>query len=193
MVLDVSDGSFVSPIEILWEILGGENGCLLSVRRQAQRLEAQELAAELGRSEIGEFGDAVDGGGVELGVQPRSAEVGLEDAEATVVLLLGRVLLPELRLEAREVVLRVQQVVLLLLRRFADGIRHHLTDQDVVGGAGHGGEEEEEEGQEEGVASHMGKSKGGMDWRGWKWRKFNWDTVNEIWTRIMASFSTTWE
>lgn len=60
-----------------------------------------------------------------------------------IVLLLRRVGFPELRLEVREVVLRVQQVVLHL------ALWHHLTDQDVVGvgvgasGDGHGGEEEE--------------------------------------------------
>lgn len=157
MVLDVSDGSFVLPIKIL--------GCLMSVCQETQQLEAEELATELGRSEIRQFGDVVDDGRVELGMQPRSMEVGLEDAEATVVLLLGHILLPELRLEAREVVLLVKKVVLiLLLCCFTDGIRHHLTNQDVISGAGHDGKEEEEEGQEEGVASHKGSQKG--EWIG---------------------------
>jgi len=98
-----------------------------------------------------------------------------------IVLLLRRVGFPELRLEGREVVLRVQQVVLHL------ALRHHLTDQDVVGvgagptcGGGHGGEEEE---SAEGVASH-GEVKGKWIGRRWNWWKFNSSLANEILTRV---------
>lgn len=180
MVLDVSDGSFVSPIEIFGEIVGGEDGGLLRVRRQAERFEAEELAVELRRSEIGESGDAVDGGGVELRVKPRPAQVWLEYAEAMIVLLLRRVGFPELRLEGREVVLGVQQVVLHL------SLRHHLTDQDVVGvgggpsRGGHGGEEEE---STESVASH-GEVKGKWIARRWNWWKFKSSVANSILTRV---------
>ena len=97
-----------------------------------------------------------------------------------IVFLLRRVGFPELRLEVREVVLRVQQVVLHL------ALRHHLPDQDVVGvgvgpsGGGHGGEEEE---SAEGVASH-GKSKGNGLGQRWNWWKFKRSSANGILTRV---------
>ena len=93
-------------------VLAVEIGDLREEPLQAEPLpEDVHVRAELDRSEIGQFGDVVDGRGVKLGMQPRFAEVGLEDAKATVVLLPNCILLPKLCLEAREVMLHVQQVV----------------------------------------------------------------------------------
>lgn len=115
----------VAPIEIGRKVAGRKDRSLLSVGGKAERLQAEELAAKLRRSEIGEPGDAVDGGGVQFLVRLGAEQVVLEDTEAVVVLLLRGVGLGELCLEGGEVVLRVEQVVVLR-------VRHHLTDQKVV-------------------------------------------------------------
>lgn len=124
LILDASNGSMVAPIEITREVVGRQDRSLLSVGGKAKRLKTKELAAKLRRSKIGEPGDAVDGGGVQLLVRLGAEQVFLEDTEAVVVLLLRGVSLAEFGLEGGEVVLRVEQVVLHL--------RHHLTDQKVV-------------------------------------------------------------
>jgi len=121
LILDAGNGSVVAPIEIAREVAGRQDRSLLSISGKTKRLQAQKLAAELRRSEIGELRDAVDGGGVQLLVRLRSEQVVLEDAEAVVVLLLRSVGPAKLCLEGGKVVLGVEQV---LLR-----VRHHLTDQ----------------------------------------------------------------
>ena len=91
LVLYGRNGSVISPIEILGEIISRKDRSLGSVRRKPESLQAEVIPAELGRSKIGELSDAVDGRGVELLVTQRPAQVSLEDRKPVIVLLLGGV------------------------------------------------------------------------------------------------------
>lgn len=106
----------ITPIEISREITSRKNRSLASIGGKPKRLKAEELAAKFGGSKIGEFGDAVDGGGIQILVQPGSPQVRLENTEPVVVLLSCTVRLAVLGLEVGEVVLGVQQVILLVVR-----------------------------------------------------------------------------
>ncbi|GER50330.1 tryptophan synthase beta chain [Striga asiatica] len=131
------DSTTFSPVEIGRQIIGRQNRRLISVGREAEPpVEAKELAAEFARRQIGESRDAVDGGGVELLVPPRAAQVSLEDPEPAVVLLLRGVRLSEFPLEDREVVVGVQQRVLVNGPQIL-AVIHHLPNQKIaaVGGA----------------------------------------------------------
>lgn len=101
LIFNCTNSSMFSPIEIGWEIGSRKLRRLLRVGRQLQLLlvEAQVVPLELGRSEVGELGDAVDGGGVEQLVALGAAQVRLEDGESVIVLLLSGIRLPILVFE----------------------------------------------------------------------------------------------
>jgi hypothetical protein len=178
LVLDGSDGAVFAPVEIGREAVGGEDGRLVRGRPLEQvpgggASEAEELAAELGRGEVGELGDPVHRRGVEPLVAPRAAEVGLEHGHAVRALVLVAVGLAEPADEAGEVGLRVQ-LQLVPVRAGP----HHLLDERVlrVGGVlglrraerGGGEEGDEEEGGAgegtEAAASHGGDRPGPVGW-----------------------------
>lgn len=114
----------IAPIEIGRKIVRRKDRSLLSIGRESERLEAEKLPVELSRSQIGKLGDAMDGGGIKLLVPLGSAKVGLEDVEAVGVLLRSSVVLPKLLLEAQEVVLRVEKMIV--------SFRNDLSDQKIV-------------------------------------------------------------
>lgn len=87
--------------------------------------ESQKVPLELFAREIGELGDAVDGGGVQLLVLPRPPHVRLEHPQPVAMLLRRRIRLPKLLLEVLEVRLRVEHQIIGCLR-------DHLTDQGVL-------------------------------------------------------------
>lgn len=124
LVFHARDSALIAPVKVGGEIAGGKDRSLLSVVRDPKRLQSEEISAELGGSEIGELGDAVDGCGVQLLVSLGPAQVGLEHAEPIVVLLLSGIALAELGLEGRKVVLCVEEMIL--------AFRYHLTDQLII-------------------------------------------------------------
>ena len=178
LVLDGSDGAVFTPVEVGREAVGGEDVRLVRGRPLEQvpgggAAEAEELAAELGRGEVGELGDPVRRRGVEPLVAPRAAEVGPEHGHAARALVLIAVRLAEPADEAGEVRLRVQ-LQLVVVRP------DHLLDERVLRGGGgvlglrraergggeEGDDEEEERGGGEGAeaaASHGG------DWPWPRW------------------------
>lgn len=101
----------------------------------------------------------MDGVRIEHLVRLGSAEIGLEHLEPVVVLLLSRIGLPEPRLEAGEVVLGAEELI--VSRR-----RYNLADENVVvggllvsygGGDRRGQEREEEEREERGTVHDLGR------------------------------------
>lgn len=106
LVLHAGDSAFVTPIEILGEIVGRKDRCLLGIvgEAESQRVQSEVPALEFLWGQVREFGDAVDGFRVQLLVDLGSAEVIPEDAEAVVVLLLRCVALAELELKPGEMV-----------------------------------------------------------------------------------------
>lgn len=98
-----------SPVEIGGEIGGRKLRRLLRVCRKLQLLlvKPQVAPLELGRGEVGELGDAVDGRGIEQLVALGAAQVSLEDGESVIVLLLSGVRLPVLVFEQGEMVVGV--------------------------------------------------------------------------------------
>lgn len=149
----------ISPVEIGGEVVGRELRRLLRVGRKLQPLlvQPQVVLLELLGCQVGELGDAVDGGGVRQLVALGAAQVSLEYREPVVVLLLGGVRPAVLALEQVEVVVGVQQLV--------DGLRplgHDLADQGIIGDDGvkegirreRGGEERESEEERESQRRH---------------------------------------
>jgi hypothetical protein len=114
----------VTPIEVVREVVGGKDRSLVSIGREAQTPETKELPAELAGSKIGELGDTMNGAGVKLLVSLGTAQVRLKYGEPEVVLLLIGVGLSEFLLEAGEVMLGVEKVIV--------AVRYDLTDQRVV-------------------------------------------------------------
>lgn len=143
----------ISPIKIFGEMIGWKNRSLVGIGRESESApESEKGLPKLGRSEVGEPSDAVVGRGVEPLVALGAAEVGLEDLEPVVVLLLGRVSFTEPGLEEREMVLRSEPDLTVFV--------HHLPDQKIVAvwSAGerfrrsvYGGNEEERENNKERV------------------------------------------
>lgn len=120
----------ISPVEIGREIGSRKLRRLLRVGRKLQLLlvKPQVAPLELGRGEVGELGDAVNGGGVEQLVALGPAQVSLEDGESVIVLLLSGVRLPVLAFEQGEMVVGVQELV--------DGFRtigYDLADERIIG------------------------------------------------------------
>ena len=186
LVLDGSDGAVFTPVEVGREAVGGEDGRLVRGRPLEQvpgggAAEAEELAAELGRGEVGELGDPVRRRGVEPLVAPRAAEVGPEHGHAARALVLIAVRLAEPADEAGEVRLRVQ-LQLVAVRAGPD----HLLDERVLRGGGGllglrraergGGEEGEEEERGAGEGAEAAASHGG-DWPG----PVGWDIFWRLW------------
>ncbi|TQD89344.1 hypothetical protein C1H46_025094 [Malus baccata] len=125
---------FVAPIKVGGKITSGKYRGLVSVGRKPEAtFESEKVPAKLLGSEIGELGDSVDRGRVERLVPLGAAEVGLEDAESVVVLLLSRVGLSEGGFEAGEMALGVEELIVV-------GFRNDLLDErvDVVGNCGGG-------------------------------------------------------
>ena len=110
----------ITPIKVCRKIFDRQYRSIVSIGRKANGLKAKELPAKLGRSKIGEFCDAVGGGGIQLLVQLGSTQVSLEHTEPIIMLLLCSIDLAELGLEHAEVMLCVEQAIL--------AVRHHLTD-----------------------------------------------------------------
>ena len=126
LIFDVSNPTLLSPIEIGGKIISRQDRGLISVNRELNAaLQAKEVPAEFLRSEVGEFGDAVDSGGVELLVALGAAQVSLEDREPVIVLLLSGVGLAVVALEEREVVLRIEEMIFT--------VRYNLADQEILG------------------------------------------------------------
>lgn len=150
LILNRTNGSVLSPVEVSGEIASRELRRLLRVGRQLQPLlmQPQVVLLELLRGEVGELGDAVDGGGIDQLVALGAAQVSLEDGESVIVLLLGGVRLAVLGLEQGEVVVGVQELV--------DGLRtfgDDLADQRIVGDGVHEGIDGSERGGEEGESN----------------------------------------
>lgn len=119
LIFDAGDGAVIAPIKVSRKVIRRQDRCLLSIRRELEPpLQPKEVPPELGRSKVGELGDAVDGGGVELLVSLGAAEVSLEDGESVIVLLLGGVGFGVLGLEEGEVVVGVEERVVVLWRYY---------------------------------------------------------------------------
>ena len=103
-----------------------------------------ETAAELGRGQVRELSDAVDGSRVKPLVSLGAAEIGLENRKSVGVLRLIGIALPEAAEETGEVGVGVEDEII-------GGARNNLLDQGVLGdeiGSGGDGEEGEEEERE---------------------------------------------
>lgn len=96
----------------------------MSIGGETKTPETKKLPAELTGSKIGELCDAVYGTGVKLLVALGSAQVSLKDGETEVVLLLRGVGLSEPFLEAGEVVLGVEKLIV--------AVRYDLANQKVI-------------------------------------------------------------
>jgi hypothetical protein len=119
LIFDAGDGAVIAPIEVSGKIVRRQDRCLLSIRRKLKPpLQPEKVPPEFGRSKVGELGDAVDGGGVELLVALGAAEVRLEDGESVIVLHLGGVGFGVLGLEEGEVVVGVEERVVVLWRYY---------------------------------------------------------------------------
>ena len=114
----------ITPIEIGGKIVSRKDRSLLSIRREAERLEPKKLPAELSRSQIRKLGNAMNGVRIKLLVPLGSAKVGLEDVEPVIVLLRSSVGLPKRLLEACEVVLCVEKQIVTF--------RNDLSDQNIL-------------------------------------------------------------
>lgn len=133
LVFDTRDGTMITPVEVSGEVISRKDRRLIGISRELEPLQAEEPAPELLRSQVGELCDPMYGGKVELLVERCPSEVGLEDAESVIVLLLGGVCLPELELKFGEAELGVEEAQVagkatILLRR------NNLPDKRVVGG-----------------------------------------------------------
>lgn len=67
LILNSTNGSVISPVEVRGEIVRRELRRLLGVGRELQPLlvQPQVVLLELFRGQVGELGDAVDGGGID--------------------------------------------------------------------------------------------------------------------------------
>jgi len=122
----------IAPVKIEGEVVGGKDRSLASVGGELEMLESEMIPPELGGGEVGELGDAVNGGGVEQLVALGLAQVSLEDRESVVVLLLRCIAFTKISLEEREVMIGVEEIIL--------AVRYDLADQGIglIGGYGGG-------------------------------------------------------
>ena len=93
----------VTPVKISRKIGGREDRSLVSIGRESEPslvlIKSEVVTPELGRSEVREPSNAVDGGRVKELVALSTAQVSLENRESVVVLLLRGISLAVLGLE----------------------------------------------------------------------------------------------